>query len=209
MAKKFSEEEKAVIRDRLIEQARHCFSTLGLKKTSVADLTGAAGIAQGSFYLFFESKEELYLEILQQEEKEIHQQLIERYLSAGSITRETFRLFLREAFDVMEKKPLLRQLHDEETMNILLRKWPKEKLEELFESDAHSFGPVISRLQETGEMSQEYDPNVVISLIRSVMLLALHKKQIGEAMFAPTIDLLAQLLANGLIRAGGDTDDRG
>ncbi|QQE75375.1 TetR/AcrR family transcriptional regulator [Brevibacillus composti] len=204
MAKKFSEEEKASIRSRLIEQARHCFSTLGLKKTSVADMTKAAGIAQGSFYLFFESKEELYLEILQQEEARIQQLLMERYFSEKSVTKESFRRFLRESFAIMENNPLLRQLHEEETMAILLRKWPPEKLEELFESDSRSFGPAIRRLQEQGIISGEHRTEVIVSLIRSVMLLVLHKKQIGDELFPPTLDLLAELIASGLIRSGDD-----
>lgn len=204
MAKKFSEEEKASIRSRLIEQARHCFSTLGLKKTSVADMTKAAGIAQGSFYLFFESKEELYLEILQQEEARIQQLLMERYFSEQTLTKESFRQFLRESFAIMENNPLLRQLHEEETMAILLRKWPPEKLEELFESDSRSFGPAIRRLQEQGIISGEHRTEVIVSLIRSVMLLVLHKKQIGDELFPPTLDLLAELIASGLIRSGDD-----
>lgn len=204
MAKKFSEEEKASIRSRLIEQARHCFSTLGLKKTSVADMTKAAGIAQGSFYLFFESKEELYLEILQQEEARIQQLLMERYFSEKSVTKESFRQFLRDSFAIMENNPLLRQLHEEETMAILLRKWPPEKLEELFESDSRSFGPAIRRLQEQGIISGEHRTEVIVSLIRSVMLLVLHKKQIGDELFPPTLDLLAELIASGLIRSGDD-----
>lgn len=204
MAKKFSEEEKASIRSRLIEQARHCFSTLGLKKTSVADMTKAAGIAQGSFYLFFESKEELYLEILQQEEARIQQLLMERYFSEQTLTKESFRQFLRDSFAIMENNPLLRQLHEEETMAILLRKWPPEKLEELFESDSRSFGPAIRRLQEQGIISGEHRTEVIVSLIRSVMLLVLHKKQIGDELFPPTLDLLAELIASGLIRSGDD-----
>ncbi|USG66938.1 TetR/AcrR family transcriptional regulator [Brevibacillus ruminantium] len=204
MAKKFSEEEKTIIRGKLMEQAHHCFSTLGLKKTSVVDLTRAAGIAQGSFYLFFDSKEELYLEILQQEEAEIHRQLLERYWSTEKLIRESFRQFLRESFTIMETNPLLRQLHEEETMNTLLRKWPKEKLEELFESDARSFAPLIRHMQESGVISREHDPEVIVSLIRSVVLLTLHKKQIGDEIFAPTIDLLVELIASGLIRSGDD-----
>ena len=41
---------------KLLTEARHHFETAGLRKTSVEDLTKAAGIAQGSFYMFSDRK---------------------------------------------------------------------------------------------------------------------------------------------------------
>ena len=61
MPKAFSEEEKARIRERLLEAGRKRFTRYGLKKTTIEELAGAARIAKGSFYLFFDSKEELYV----------------------------------------------------------------------------------------------------------------------------------------------------
>lgn len=66
-AQKFSDEEREWIRQKLLTEARHHFETAGLRKTSVEDLTKAAGIAQGSFYMFFGSKEELYYELILEE----------------------------------------------------------------------------------------------------------------------------------------------
>ncbi|MGB9202198.1 TetR/AcrR family transcriptional regulator, partial [Methanobacterium sp.] len=68
MPKTFTDKEKEIIRKTLISQGKILFSKYGLKKTSITELTNIAGIAQGTFYNFFESKEELYFEILEQEE---------------------------------------------------------------------------------------------------------------------------------------------
>ena len=53
----FSAEENAAIRETLLREARHCAVTLGLRKTSVEQLTEAAGISKGLFYKYFASKE--------------------------------------------------------------------------------------------------------------------------------------------------------
>ena len=73
MARGFTERERDIIRNDLIETGRELFGTYGLKKTSIEDLTTGVGIAQGSFYTFFKSKEELYLEVIDREGELIKQ----------------------------------------------------------------------------------------------------------------------------------------
>ena len=53
----FTDYETEQLRKALLKETRHCAVTLGMKKTSVDQLTKAVGIAKGSFYKFYESKE--------------------------------------------------------------------------------------------------------------------------------------------------------
>lgn len=62
MAKAFTEKEKEAIRRRLQDEGLRQFQEKGLKKVSVRELTQAAGIAQGGFYTFYDSKEALLLD---------------------------------------------------------------------------------------------------------------------------------------------------
>lgn len=48
-------------RERLLRQAALIFAERGLNQTDMAELASRAGIAKGSLYNYFESKEELYL----------------------------------------------------------------------------------------------------------------------------------------------------
>lgn len=59
----FTEEEMKRIRTELIFAGIRMSKELGLQKMSVEKLTAAVGIAKGSFYLFFGSKEDFILEI--------------------------------------------------------------------------------------------------------------------------------------------------
>jgi AcrR family transcriptional regulator len=65
MARGFSEQELTEIRKQLIDEARHQYRTRGFK-SGIKDLTDAIGIAPGSFYKFFTSKEELIFTILEE-----------------------------------------------------------------------------------------------------------------------------------------------
>ena len=59
MAVAFRPDEKDRIVRVLVETAERLFATQGLKKTSLDELVQPAGIAKGSFYAFFDSKESL------------------------------------------------------------------------------------------------------------------------------------------------------
>ncbi len=74
--RKFREEEKETIRQTLLEAAKTMFRQYGIQKTTVAALTEAAGISQGAFYLFFPSKEELFYEVFQMEERKLREILL-------------------------------------------------------------------------------------------------------------------------------------
>src|ERR1700722_17433909 len=51
-------------REALLDAARAVFSRDGYAASSVDDVAGEAGIAKGTVYLYFKSKEELYLAAL-------------------------------------------------------------------------------------------------------------------------------------------------
>ena len=57
----FTDYETEQLRKALLKETRRCAVTLGMKKTSVDRLTKAVGIAKGSLYKFYESKEMLFL----------------------------------------------------------------------------------------------------------------------------------------------------
>src|SRR5512143_3836830 len=98
MPKGFSEEQKAAIRARLLEKGREFLSTYGIKKTNIEDLTTAAGISKGAFYLFFNSKEELFLEILEQYESEMRDKIFDFVMQPKQSPQQNVRTMLREAF---------------------------------------------------------------------------------------------------------------
>jgi len=48
----------------LLQAATEVFHEHGFHRAKVSDITAAAGVAQGTFYLYFPSKEEIFLELL-------------------------------------------------------------------------------------------------------------------------------------------------
>src|SRR5436190_23218582 len=98
MPKGFSEREKTLIRAQLLAKGRELFATQGIKKANVEDLTKAANISKGAFYLFFNSKEELFFELLGQFEDEYHNKLVEAAAQPGGSPQQQVKDMLMQAF---------------------------------------------------------------------------------------------------------------
>jgi AcrR family transcriptional regulator len=69
-----TEQEKCRQCEKLLEKGMAVVMSQGVKKVSVDDITRAAGMAKGSFYQHFESKEKYMYALIQ----EIHERMFER-----------------------------------------------------------------------------------------------------------------------------------
>lgn len=100
-------EPRARIREALIESGRERFARYGLRKTTIADLTEPVGIATGTFYRFFDSKEALFWTVLEGEREAV----VERYeaaVEAADGSREEIVALLTAIRDGIETNPLTR-----------------------------------------------------------------------------------------------------
>jgi AcrR family transcriptional regulator len=58
--------ERQARRKQVLRHAKHIFARKGYHRTNVADIIGRAGIARGTFYLYFQNKKDLFEELLEQ-----------------------------------------------------------------------------------------------------------------------------------------------
>ncbi len=143
---RFSEQEKEMIKNKLFEEGERLFTAYGIKKVSIDELVQAAGIAKGSFYSFYPSKEHLFMEIAIAVQNRMWVEM-EGFLQAHSdlpsreLMKQTF-LWMVEQF---EHYPLIRKL-DNETTDYLFRKLPKEVVEAHTRDD----GEELLKLQKYG-----------------------------------------------------------
>lgn len=77
MGKAYTQEEREELRIKIKECGKKIFEKDGFKNFRIKELTGEVGISLGGFYTFFESKEALYREIIDDEKKRIYIKIIE------------------------------------------------------------------------------------------------------------------------------------
>lgn len=64
MPKIFSESDRNIIREALLENGRKALEKSSYKNISVSDIAAETGIAKGTFYNFFDSKEAFFYEVM-------------------------------------------------------------------------------------------------------------------------------------------------
>ncbi len=92
----FTDEEMKRIRSELIHAGIRLSKELGLQRMSVERLTSAVGIAKGSFYLFFGSKEDFILEVAEYTGIETQKMLLARLNGRSQMSAHEFIEFFDE-----------------------------------------------------------------------------------------------------------------
>ena len=87
-------------KEKLIISAIKVFSEKGFFNTKVSDIVKEAGVAQGTFYLYFKNKEEIFLKIIQVINSQI-KYVIEKYRNANGSPKKIIKLFGREIFRII------------------------------------------------------------------------------------------------------------
>ncbi|WP_254765911.1 TetR/AcrR family transcriptional regulator [Salinilacihabitans rarus] len=199
----FSDEERERIREQLIEHGRTLFARYGLEKTTISDLTEPVGIATSTFYRFFDSKEELYVRILQREGEEIERRL-RAELDAAPDTAASIRTLLEVVTEEIETNPLIRSVVRNDDLERLAAGY-EGGYEEGREQSFSYLLPIVRSWIEAGEVREDVDPEVIASTLRATTMVTLHQDEIGEDLYPETRDLLIDLVAEGLV----EDDDRG
>ena len=92
----FTDEELEHIRSALIQAGIRLSKELGLQKMSVEKLTAAVGIAKGSFYMFFGSKEDFILEVAEYTGAQTQKMLLSRLNGRRKMSAHEFMEFFSE-----------------------------------------------------------------------------------------------------------------
>ena len=197
MPKAFSEHEKEAIRTQMREKGKKLFEKHGLKKTSVDEVTEAVGISKGAFYLFYGSKEELFLEILEQIEKEIQTSILEFTLMPKADARKNVSAMLKGFLSTWDDYPLLKNFSKSD-FDYLARKVPVKRIQQHVQSDTEFTNNFIKKIKREG-IIVKVSPHVVSNLIKSLFFIGLHRQDLGEDAYEEAINVMIDLVAGYVV----------
>ncbi len=197
MPRAWSEDQKQIVRQSLIDNGRKLFEKHGLQKTTVDDIVRAARISKGAFYLFYESKEELYFDILEITERDFKEAAFGKLETPGMSRRETFRAFLRESIAFLTTVPIYKQI-DSGDLQYLVRKLPKKALDKHMRSDLEYFSQFLQPWIDKGWM-RKVDPDALNGLFLSLVYFVVHRKDVGASSFEATGEILVDMISEYLV----------
>ncbi len=194
MPKAFTEQEKALIRKRLLEQGYKQFSAYGLRKTNIEELAEAAGISKGAFYLFYTSKEALFMDVVEQVEQRFREELFAMVDLPGPSPRARLFALLHHAFHRVKTIPLLQFLTGAD-YDLLIRRVPPETFQEHVAQDRAFINELITRCQNAG-IPIRVQPEEMISLLYPLVLTILHEDEYAATFpLGGSVDVFLEVVA--------------
>lgn len=193
MPKAFSEDEREHIRIRLLEVGKRLINAMGVRRLVVDDLVREAGIAKGSFYLFFPSREEFILSVFEAWEAEYRGTLIRNVTEGTGTARERLERFFRGAFELLEREPGLARLGSKD-IQVLMDRLPPERLAAHQAADGEVIRETLRRWIAEGLLAEDAS-EAFRGVFVAIFSIAMHREDFPDGGYGPTVRLISEALA--------------
>lgn len=111
--------ERKVTKSRILKAALDLFSAKGYSETKITDVARQVGISVGALYLRFRSKEDLFLELIQDQTKD-YEKLAVRLVESCSDPVQALREYIAFCLGyALKKKQLISMLYREHRLHFL------------------------------------------------------------------------------------------
>ena len=185
MALPFTDEQRESIRARLFESARRHALDTGVKKTSLEALTADAGLSKSSFYKFYDSKEQLFLEVCARWESEILAGATAALAASDAQSdKERAAEMVLTAFRAIHEMGIARFLRED--LPLLAAYLPDGVARAHYLSSAESIFAALRAAQIRFTVPDE----TALSVIQLMYLSILHIGEIGEGFFPALRELV-------------------
>ena len=195
MPKHFSPEERKEIEQKLLDAAKESFLYFGVNKTTIADITDKAGVAKGTFYLFFKSKGDIFMKLISDEWTLIHDELDRRYMDRQGEVGELIRGYIAENRRELLGHPLFAMVYDRDAMVMISDRTVMDKLMEFRHLSDSRLVDLIRSWYAANAIESAVSPEVLSGMIRSTSYLNYHRDEIGEEIFDEVIQKIIQGIA--------------
>src|SRR5688572_11241732 len=144
-------------RERILDAAMRVFAGKGFFGAKVSDIAEEAGVADGTIYLYFKSKDDLLIALFEEQMERVNLEL-GRTLAGEGRAPEKLRRFIRGYMDLVAKNR-----HAAEVITIELRqsaKFMKEYKNPRFAEFLKTLAGVIDDGQKKGQLRPDIPPQI-------------------------------------------------
>ncbi len=196
------EEKKQAQRQAIMDVAQSHFERFGYKRTVIDDVVREVGIAKGTFYLYFKSKDQLFFELINRMR---HEALAEfaAALAEQTTAEARVRTIIEMSFQAFEDYPLLaRIIADDPEFRIVTKLMEQPSVQEEMRRTISSMQTLFKAGIDSGELREDLDLEIVPLVVG--MLKFLHYYTGLAAMHGVSrkqfVDGIVDLALKGLLR---------
>lgn len=197
----FTSEERDIIRNKITDRGKECFARYGIKKTSIEDLTRDLGIAKSSFYSFFNSKEDLFLQIYTEEREALKDNLLENsFLKYRKEPDKAIKAYLHYVLDIANSHPVWKKVYiEKEHLELTISRSSEEKIKNIHQENVKMILPFFEEWAAAGLLIDK-DARILAETTYAVISLIHLRNEIEDEDFQDIMDILIDLLAENIIK---------
>ena len=197
----FTDEEREIIKRKIIDRGKDCFARYGIKKTSIEDLTKDLGIAKSSFYSFFSSKEDLFLQIFKEEREALKDNLLENsFLKYRTEPDKAVRAYLHYLLNIVNNHPVWKKVFiEKEYVELTLFLSSEEKIRNIHRENVAMILPFFEEWADAGLLIDK-NARILAETTCAVFSLTRFRNEIGDEDFPKIMDFFIDLLAENIVK---------
>lgn len=189
MPKIFSKEDRRTIKNKLISLGLESLESKGYKYTSVEDIARAAGIAKGTFYSFYPSKEQFFYEIMLAIRDNNRRELQAVVRGGPGNVRDRMAEYIYERYAT--RKNVYHYFSLEE-LKIIFRKIPDQKA--YAHMDSKAFAEEL--LKNIPGAGPRLKTGVIVNMMNVLGSFSANRQTMSAGCYEETVRLLVDALAN-------------
>lgn len=182
----------------ILKYGRELFSSKGFKDTNISEITKMAGIAIGTFYNYYPSKDKLFMEIYLEENAKLKKDIMESVNleeSPINVMKEITFLNLKG----MTSNPILKEWYNREVFTRIEQSFREENGLESVSFLYNSFSDIVKKWQIDGKVRNDIEAEMIMAIFSALVIVETHKEEIGLKYFPQVLDYLAEFTMKGLM----------
>ena len=182
----------------IFDCGKELFGCRGFKKTNVSGITKMAGVAVGTFYRYYASKEQLFMEIYIKENEELKKRIIESVDpddDPAKIIQEVMELNLSG----INSNPILKEWRNKDLFGKLNKRFYVQGGVGSIDRPVNSGAiELIKMLKSEKKIRNDLDDDYILAIFNTLSYIDIHKEEIGVRYFPRIINFLTEFIVKGL-----------
>jgi len=187
------EDKKTMIYD----CAKALFSDRGFKDTNISEITQKAGIAVGTFYKYYPSKEKLFMDIFLDENSKLKKHCLQS-IDLTKSPMEVIRQMLTLNTEGLNANPILREWNNKYVFSKIEQLYREENGLQAVDFLYDSFLELVKEWQAQGKMRKDIDSKMIMMIFAAIINVDTHKEEIGLEYFPQLLVQMTELIMKSL-----------
>ena len=184
-------------KSKIYESGKKLFEKNGFKDTNIAEIMQQSGFATGTFYNYYHSKDQLFMELYNNENALLKRHIMES-VDQDAKPIDVIKEITQKNLHGMKANPILKEWYNTESFS---------KIEQSFREEdglAHigflyeRYTEIVKNWQTAGRIRNDMSAEMIMALFSALISVDLHKDEIGMQFFPEIMDYLAEFIMRGL-----------